>query len=401
MMLSSFWFTVVLVMLSPGSPERPSAAGVVVAKAVDVLSEPDEGAFAVGRLVRGDRVTVVSRLESGWLAIEPPDGSFSWVDRDAIEEMGGGRARVVAERAAVRPGRSGARMPGAARWVLPRGATVTLLDLPPLTLRQGARVRTWHAIEAPAGEVRYVAASGVKLSARATNGSTANDEAATDEATPEPPARSAGGKLTRVSERVEPVDTSVSRLTSSASDAPLPPGLAARLAPIESLQRAILRRPVEQWQLSGVRQQYQALLDREADPASRAALQARLAQVGRQDALAKSAQSFQRLLAESRDLDRQVSQLHEHATETKTIEQVPYDAEGLLQRSSRQVDGQKVFALIGGKGETSAYLLLPPGLDAEGYLTRRVGVRGALRFNDDLRTHVISVRELDKLSDPP
>ena len=169
MLLSSFFLPMMLALLAPGTLDGSRGTGVVSAETIDVASEPDEGAFVTGKLKRGDPVTIVSRLESGWLAIEPPEGSFSWVDHDAIEELGGGRARVVAARAGVRPGRAGARMPGAAKWILPAGSAITLVDRPALTLRQGGRVRTWEAIVPPAGELRYVMADGVNFSAVATN----------------------------------------------------------------------------------------------------------------------------------------------------------------------------------------------------------------------------------------
>ena len=214
-------------------------------------------------------------------------------------------------------------------------------------------------------------------------------------------ARSSERKTVRVSEQLEPVDTSIASVGPPGSKATWPPGLAARVAPVESMHRSILRQPVDQWQLETVRQRYQGLLDRETDPATRTALQTRLAHVSRQEALAKSARSFETALAESRNLDYEVAPSQQDSGDTKTVEHVTYDAEGLLQQSSRHVDGQKVFALIGSKGDTIAYLLMPPGLNAEANLSRRVGLRGSVRFDNSLRTNLISVRELDALSAPP
>jgi hypothetical protein len=59
------------------------------------------------------------------------------------------------------------------------------------------------------------------------------------------------------------------------------------------------------------------------------------------------------------------------------------------------MDGHKLFALIGQEGATIAYLDVPPGLDPEPYLARRVGVRGQARFNEDLGSRLISVRDLE------
>jgi len=75
----------------------------------------------------------------------------------------------------------------------------------------------------------------------------------------------------------------------------------------------------------------------------------------------------------------------------------PPDPEGYIQPSSRRSDGHKLFALIGGEGKTIAYLDIPPGLDPDPYLAQRVGVRGQSRFDEDLGTRLISVRDLEAL----
>ena len=70
---------------------------------------------------------------------------------------------------------------------------------------------------------------------------------------------------------------------------------------------------------------------------------------------------------------------------------------GLIQASSRKVGGQKVFALIGRDGATQAYLDIPPGIDVKGLRTHRVGVRGAVHYDETLRSRVINVREVEAL----
>ncbi len=48
------------------------------------------------------------------------------------------------------------------------------------------------------------------------------------------------------------------------------------------------------------------------------------------------------------------------------------------------IDGRKLYVLIANDGSTSAYLDVPPGLDIDPLLAKRVGVRGAAHFNEDL-----------------
>ena len=59
------------------------------------------------------------------------------------------------------------------------------------------------------------------------------------------------------------------------------------------------------------------------------------------------------------------------------------------------IDGRKLHALIGPDGKTIAYLDIPPGLDVESLGSRRVGVRGAVHYNQDLGTRLITVRDLE------
>jgi hypothetical protein len=69
----------------------------------------------------------------------------------------------------------------------------------------------------------------------------------------------------------------------------------------------------------------------------------------------------------------------------------------LIQPSARKVQGEKVLALIGKDGFAVAYLKIPPGLDTRPFQTQRVGVRGAVRYDDHLHARVIAVRDMEPL----
>jgi hypothetical protein len=72
-------------------------------------------------------------------------------------------------------------------------------------------------------------------------------------------------------------------------------------------------------------------------------------------------------------------------------------AEGLVQPSSRQVEGRRVYALIGSEGSPIAYLDIPAGMDARPLVAKRVGVRGAVRHDETLGSKLIAVRDLESL----
>jgi hypothetical protein len=358
-----------------GAPDRlatadlPSGAGVI-ADVLDVFDAPDDAATVPGQLRRGDRVLVRDAERAGWLTIDPPTGSFCWVEQSAIGDADRqSRTRVVAAQALVRSGNPRARMPGTPRCVLPRGAVVRLLDRAPLTLGEGHERRTWYAIAPPPGDVRYIRAEGVRLDA----------DVARDQTVSGPVAE------IRVSYAPE------------ADQAPLPPEVARAIAQAESVHRAILNQPIEQWRLEGVRQRYEALLRGVTDSASGNAIRARLDLIARHEAMAKEARLVETLLQRSRRRDAALALSQRRLADAQSPQARPYDLQGLIQPSSRQVDGRKVFALIGRDGQTQAYLDIPPGIDVKPLLTHRVGVRGTSNYNESLHTLLIRVRDVHPL----
>jgi hypothetical protein len=70
-------------------------------------------------------------------------------------------------------------------------------------------------------------------------------------------------------------------------------------------------------------------------------------------------------------------------------------------RSSRLVDGERVYALIGADGFPAAYLKLAPGIGGSRYAGAQVGVRGSRRYDETLRADVIEVNDLEPLSAAP
>lgn len=366
--------------------------GEVRVEGLEVLDEPDAGGFTTAKLHSGDRVIVREERADGWLAIEPPEGSICWIDEDAISELGRGQAKVVSADAQVRPGRPGVRLPGPPRATVAVGEVVNLLDRPALTLRQAGATHVWRAIEPPAAEVRYVPADGVrKVRTAATTRAGTRRVARTRE--PE--------RTVSTPTQLEPIDSSLFSTGPTSAESALPPTLAAELKQVEATHRALVRAPVDQWQLEPVRQRYQALLATARDDASKAALRARLGRVDRQQALAESARSVQQLLDQTRTIDVQLDKQEDAPREPEPAANdppAPFDAVGLLQASAKLVDGRAIYALIGKQGDTVAYALLPPGLEAKPFLTRRVGVRGRMRFNDALHLNLIYVMELEPLS---
>ena len=178
-----------------------------------------------------------------------------------------------------------------------------------------------------------------------------------------------------------------------------PSEVAAAIAAIEASHRAILAAPVDQWRLEPIRQRYQALLRNVTDSASGNALRARLDLVERHTQMAQAARTIETILERSRRRDGELALLQRRLAQLERPSERPFDVEGLVQPSSRQVEGQKVFALIGPEGSTLAYLDIPPGLDVRPLVSRHVGVRGTTHYSENLHARLISVRDLEPLDD--
>lgn len=117
------------------------------------------------------------------------------------------------------------------------------------------------------------------------------------------------------------------------------------------------------------------------------------------DGLDGASRRFRDAMERSRQIDREVEQIRHQLNQERVASVRNYDAQGFLQASSRQVDGQKVFVLIGREGKPAAYLDIPPGIATEPLLSRRIGVRGSIRLDEGLGTRLIRVRDIEPLDE--
>jgi len=374
----SFWGLVVLVLIAGAAPPAQTPAptiGRVVAEGAEVFDRADGTGFVVAELAPGSRVTIDHEVGGGWLAIEPPSSVFCWLDEGALDRTTPGIARVVIERAAPRSANPRARLPGLPLSPLRRGTPVTVLARKSRVVPQSVGARVFVAIEPPAGQLFYLAAASVRV-----------DEG-------EAGALSAP----RVQVAPLPIDTAVVSPGNSLRPSTLPPALVAELARVENAQRAVLRGAMESWDLDAVKRGYQDLANRYRDPDSRALLEARIARVDQQSGLAQQARRFEMLVRESRARDSS-------KTITQSIpppETIAYDAVGMLQRSSKLVDGKRVYALVGEHGTPTAYLSIPPGIQTERHLSAQVGVHGQVHYDAYLRNRVIDVDDLTPILEAP
>jgi hypothetical protein len=344
----------------------PARAALVVEDVVEVFDAPDPGGMPTSKLRRGERVSVRREEPGGWVAIVPPPGTFSWIEAEALADMGDGRVHVEADMASVRSGRPGARLPGAVQATVIRGAELRLLDRPPLDLGSGDVRRRWVAVEPAAEEVRYILADGIEYvgtKREPTPGRTA-------EFTPSRPGRG-------------------------------PAWFRDELASLDSRHRLAVSGPVDHWDLTAIRKGYADLLDRVDDEAARELVASRLRRVDLQREVAAAAAEFQSRLRASRARDDDLGDARRKLDERTAGGRREHAAEGLMQASAETLEGQRLYALFGRDGKLSAYLRIPPTLSTSGLVGARVGVVGSVRYRQGMSVRLIEVRDIDLIDRGP
>ena len=355
----------------------------VAVQTLDYYDIPNGRGFTAGVLSAGDEVEVLRIEPSGWAAIEPPPDAFCWLDADSLEVDADGSmfGLVIGSDVVLRVGREGARMPGPPRFRIRQGDRVKVASkVEPLQVGD----RTWRAIVPPPGVVYYVPANSLR------------EEGGRPLQKPEP---------VRAEEEViqAPLAFEIADdLTSVGPKAPegrVPPGLLSQVQAVEAEHRAILRRPIVGWQLALIRARYQSLLRQAVDTDSTRFVQGHLDQVTRQQAAAESSRRVAELLSKPGLTIEGEKSLEEY--QSRSARRRPFDVEGMLQPSSKLVRGKRVYALIGDSGHSIAYLLAPPGLLMGPLLSRQVGVRGVMSYDESLRAKIVEVVEIEALSPAP
>src|SRR5438132_1394055 len=128
---------------------------------VMVRSGPSPEFYATSKLHKGEAVSVLHKEDTGWLAIVPPSGSFSWIDTRLLVPNGPNAAIVSAAEAQVWAGsRLDNSEPTVSRKKATKGTLLTVIGKPQRA-RDGMRL----PIQPLPGEVRYIPAEAIRPNA--------------------------------------------------------------------------------------------------------------------------------------------------------------------------------------------------------------------------------------------
>jgi SH3-like domain-containing protein len=185
---------IALVIVAAVSPTGEAAEfpfdGYIAAREAEIASGPGRRFYTTARLPRGTKVEVYREDDAGWLAIRPPEGSFSWVPAEHVEPLDDDMGKVKS---------------AAESWIgtsieevkehksqvsLKPGELVQILDRKKFVTTDGDEA--WLKIAPPAGEFRYVHSRDVSREPVEPDEPASSEESPTDDPDALTPALSQG-----------------------------------------------------------------------------------------------------------------------------------------------------------------------------------------------------------------
>ena len=177
------------------------------------------------------------------------------------------------------------------------------------------------------------------------------------------------------------------------------PEIADAFNRLEVAQRAAMAgQPVENWRFETVRAGYERMLKEHQDDAIlRGEIRRRLGELARLERAAAAARKAEAILNKSHRRDEQLARIRRNLDDQERAQAASYKAVGMIQPSSKRVDGRKLYVLIANNGARRAYLDVPPGIDADSLIAHRVGIRGSVNYDDELGSRLITVRDIEEI----
>ncbi len=265
-----------------GDPTFPYTARVAVDE-VEVRCGPGWDYYATQRLKRGEMVEVYRHDPGGWLAIRPPDGSFSWVTARQVKPTAdAGIAEVVLDGTVAWVGSSVAEVPQH-KWQvrLARDERVEVLGELAMTVGPGFATETYTKIAPPAGEFRWIHAQHALSSRTAAQETVVRSQASADY-------RHIGGPTATTPAESSPTTTKSLSVTE----------LARQIEELKISLSLLVTQEIEQWDLGALRQRADTLAQQALDPALTRDVKAVLARMQEYEALQRRYRKVQ-----ERDID--------------------------------------------------------------------------------------------------
>jgi hypothetical protein len=187
--------------------DSPYTAYVCVEQA-EIVAGPGHRFYATDRLPRGMKVEIYREEPSGWLAIRPPEGSFSWVPAEFVERLEDKNLAKVKEPTGAYVGTSVEHVSEYQQQVTLKAGELVQVIAEKTAAASAGKERKWLKVAPPAGEYRWIHLRDVSRQQPEEPKPAEVEEEATERngkaLTPEPPLRGGYSVSQREREKEEP-----------------------------------------------------------------------------------------------------------------------------------------------------------------------------------------------------
>lgn len=387
----------------PGDAVRATYEAEVIGADVFAFSGPGMNFYPTLMLQPGEIVNVVGPEEKGWVGIEPPRESFSWIKAADVRENGDGTATVTADEAKLWVGSKLSDAHHVHQAVLRKGEAVQPVD--EIMLQGGSAMQRWFKVLPARGERRFVLASNLRPVHEGapvkTNPSIATRPSLPASRTPSFPMGGAsmtarvGQPLIPPAEPIQwqesaspvgvnmPVPSKSVTPAAPIKDDPAAPFFARLVSIRQQLMQMRTRLP-EQWDLASA-EDVIASLSKSAKSEPEKAAVTSLAEIeGQMRQLRDRFETIERRREVFRKQDTELTNMLDRARQSLGGSLRRFDAEGVLRPAEVTIDGQRTFLLEQGSGSPTHYVNFVSGLSGDEYLGQRVGLVGS----ESRRSHV-------------
>lgn len=399
---------------------------------VEVRCGPAWEYYPTMRLKRGAKVEVYRHEPGGWLAIRPPQGSFSWIPARQVERASGARTGKVLIDGAVAWVGSDLASVVQHKWQvrLEQGELVEILGEASLSVGPGFATETYLKIAPPAGEFRWIHAEHATapgaIAHRASShtieltdyadgpagqtntqaGSTGR-EAATDSSG----ASDESGDLQQLREQVDQLRLDLSLLVSQQihqwdlqslrkrAEALVGPAKGTTLA----RQVRLITYRIEEFETLQRRHRRMAENQGKLEEELKEEEEKRIEQHGvrvKPEATKSEVQptSWQQDIEQALDSQQTVGTGIDRLAAEAAATEPSFDAQGWLMpvHSTRRV--APPFALLDDDGRVVCYVQPSPGLNLRRYAKKHVGLFGDRQFVPELRANLLTVTRVVRRS---
>lgn len=359
--------------------------GVVRTDGVYVRSGPGQSYYPTQQLRAGDVVEVYRHDPGGWLAIRPPQGSFTWVAAHALQLIEPDIAVVTTDDVLARVGSALTDERDVWHVKLRSGEEVLVLERPEApTSGSGG----WYKIAPPAGEFRWVAAQDIE---RLDDAARAAGPAASPSGSPQVASGAASG-----AEAGAAFDAPSDRraaVPSMSTTAPQDGDFEQRCAALDLELSAVVSQELGTWSLQALRRGAEQLRSAARSASQRALAQRVLDKIEHFDHLQQRIVQLDRAIAQS---DRRLASLPRAAAAPPSVAPAEdaFDASGELVPVRSTRFGAPQYVVLDETGAVQCYVTAAPGVHLRPYQGRRVGIIGARDFLPDLRAPHVTARQV-------